>query len=193
MQTLLRWMAFGLVGLAGMTPAAAIASTLTHVPFGAPLCLSTAAPAACNDGGPSNQDYSFSFDLSGVAAADEIITGAVLTLVFSDDSGRGDGGEKARVLIDGTEAEANGDANHPLVLPLLDLSMLDDHLLSVGVRANSGDFFFGSATLALVVEPRPEDLVGDLDVLPAVTAVPLPASLVLVGLGVLALGARRRR
>lgn len=191
MQRLLRWMVFGLAGLAGMLPAVAFATTLTHVPSGAPLCLSAADPAACNGGGASIDDYSFSFDLSGVADADEIITGALLTLAFSDDGGRSDGSEKALVLIDGIEAEANADANHDFVLALLDLSVLDDLVLSVGIGANSGDFFFASASLALVVEPRPEDPV--VDVPPAVTAVPLPGSLVLVGLGLVALGARRRR
>lgn len=191
MQTLLRWMVFGLAALAGMLPAAAFATTLTHVPSGAPLCLSAAAPAACNGAGASIDDYSFGFDLSGVADADEIITGALLTLAFSDDGGRADGSEKALVLIDGIEAEAEADANHDFVLALTELSVLDDLVLSVGIGASSGDFFFASASLALVVEPRPEDPV--VDVPPAVTAVPLPGSLVLVGLGLVALGARRRR
>jgi PEP-CTERM motif len=190
MQKVLRRILVVLAGLAGMIPAVAGAVTLAHTPLGAPLCLSAGAPAACNGGGASLADYSFSFDLSGVADADEIITAATLTLNVFDDFGRGDGSDKTDLFLDGVDMEVNGDVQNDIVFVLADLGLLSDDLLSVMLRADAGDFFFGGATLTLTVEDRPEDPGQGTD--PETTAVPVPASLVLLGLGLAALAARRR-
>ena len=150
------------------------------------------APAACNLGGPSLATYAFSFDLSGVADADEIITAATLTLNVFDDFGRADGSEKIDLSLDGVDIVVNADVQHDIVHPLADLGPLSDNLLSVAFGADTGDFFFGGATLTLTVENRPADPGQGTD--PVTTSsVPVPASLVLVGLGLAALTARRRR
>ena len=70
------------------------------------------------------------------------------------------------------------------MISLADLDALSDSLL-VTLGAHTGDFFFGGASLALTVEDRPEDPV-------TTSSVPVPASLMLVGLGLAALGVRRR-
>jgi hypothetical protein len=181
-----------LAALAGMIPAGAGATTLTYTPVGAPLCISANAPAACNAGGASLTLYSFSFDLSGVADADEIITAATLTLNVWDDFGRADGSEKIDLSLEGVDIDVNGDVQNDILLSLADLGPLSDNLLSVAFGADTGDFFFGGATLTLTVENRPADPGQGTD--PVTTnSVPVPASLVLVGLGVAALAARRRR
>jgi hypothetical protein len=179
-----------LAALAGMIPAGAGATTLTHDPLGAPLCLSTSFPTACNEGGASQPSYSFSFNLSGVADADEIITAATLTLLISDDSGARDGGEKIDLFLDSVDMQVNADANHDVVFPL-DLGSLGD-TLNIILGAQTGDFFFWGATLALTVEDRPEDIVQVTDEIPAAAAVPVPPSVVLLGLGLVAVAARRR-
>jgi PEP-CTERM motif-containing protein len=189
MQNVLRRMLVVLAGLAGMIPAAAGATTLTYTLPGAPICLSANAPAACNAGGASLTAYAFSFDFPGVPGADEIITAATLTLNVWDDFGRADGSEKIDVVLDVDDILVNGDVQHDIVISLADLAPLSDHLLWVTLGAATGDFFFGGASLALTVEDRPQDE----DPAPVTTAaVPLPASLALVGLGLAALAARRR-
>jgi len=53
MQNMLRRTLVVLAALAGMVPAGVGATTLTHTPAGAPLCLSANSPTACNGGGAS--------------------------------------------------------------------------------------------------------------------------------------------
>lgn len=190
MQNVLRPMLVVLAALAGMIPAGAGATTITYTPAGAPLCLSANAPVACNAGGSSLTAYSFSFDLSGVADADEIITAASLTLLISDDSGARDASEKIDLLLDGVDMQVNADANHDLLVPL-DLGSLGN-TLSIALGAETGDFFFWGATLTLTVEDRPEEIVQVTDEIPAAAAVPVPPSVVLLGLGLVAVAARRR-
>ena len=163
--------------------------TITHTPFDAPLCLSANATAACNGGSASTATYSFSFDLSGVADADEIITAATLTLHVSDDMGRSDGSEKIDLFIDGVDMQVNGDAQNDFVISLADPGSLGD-ILEIILGADTGDYFFEGATLTLTVE----DAEGTDEIEPQVdaTAVPVPPSMVLLGLGLVAVAARRR-
>src|SRR5882724_11967807 len=193
MQNVLRRMLVVLAGLAGMIPAGAGATTLTYTLPGAPICLSANAPAACNAGGASLTAYAFSFDFPGVPGADEIITAATLTLNVWDDFGRADGSEKIDVVLDVDDILVNEDVQHDIVISLADLAPLSDHLLWVTLGAATGDFFFGGASLALTVEDRPTSGGPDEDPAPVTTAaVPLPASLALLGIGLAALAARRR-
>ena len=53
--------------------------------------------------------------------------------------------------------QVNGDVQNDLVISLADLGPLSDNLLLVILGADTGDFFFGGATLTLTVEDRPED------------------------------------
>jgi hypothetical protein len=191
MQNVLRRMLVVLAGLAGMIPAAAGATTLTYTLPGSPICLSANAPVACNAGGASLTAYAFSFDFPGVPGADEIITAATLTLNVWDDFGRADGSEKIDVVLDVDDILVNGDVQHDIVISLADLAPLSDHLLWVTLGAATGDFFFGGASLALTVEDRPGDPGTD-EIPPVTTAVPMPASLALLGIGLAALAARRR-
>jgi uncharacterized protein (TIGR03382 family) len=191
MQKVLRRMLVVLAGLAGMIPAGAGATTITYTLPGSPICLSANAPAACNAGGASVTAYSFSFDFPGVPGADEIITAATLTLNVWDDFGRADGSEKIDLVLDVDDILVNGDVQNDIVISLADLGLLSDNLLWVTLGADTGDFFFGGASLALTVEDRPEDPGQGTD--PVTTnSVPVPASLMLVGLGLAALGVRRR-
>ena len=184
MQNMLRRTLVVLAGLAGMIPAGAGAMTITHTPVGAPLCLSASAPAACNAGGASAATYSFSFDLSGVA--DEILA-ATLTLQLSDDMGRSDGSEKIDLLVNGVDLQVNGDANSDFVISLADPGSLGG-TLNIILGAETGDYFFAGATLTLTVEEQGTDEIPALDA----AAVPVPPSMVLLGLGLVAVAARRR-
>ena len=190
MQNVLRPMLVVLAALAGMIPAGAGATTLTDIPAGAPLCLSASSPTACNAGGASQPTYSFSFDLSGIADPDEIITAATLTLLIADDSGARDGSEKIDLFLDGVDMLVNADANHDLLVPL-DLGSLGN-TLNITLGAETGDFFFAGASLTLTVEDRPEEIVEVTDEIPAAAAVPVPPTVVLLGLGLVAMAARRR-
>lgn len=186
---------FWVIGLASMTGIFAVgadAATLTHTPAGAPLCLSVDAPTACNAGGASTHDYTFTIDVSGAIDVDHTISGATLSLNLFDDFGRADGSEKLQLFLDGVQVPADGDVQHDLVLPLADLGSLDDALLTVLLRADTGDFFFGGATLTLLLAERvetPNDIVPPG---PTASPVPLPGTLVLLGLGAAALMIRRR-
>ena len=182
MQKVLRRMLVVIAGLAGMIPAGAGATTITYTLSGAPICLSANAPAPCNEGGASLTAYAFSFNFPGVPGADEIITAATLTLDVWDDFGRSDGSEKIDLVLDVDDILVNGDVQNDIVISLADLDALSDNLL-VTLGADTGDFFFGGASLALTVEDRPEE---------DVSSVPLPATLVLLGLGLVAVAVRRR-
>jgi hypothetical protein len=193
MHKLLRRMLVVLAGLGGITPVGAGAVELPHIPLDAPVCLSVNAPAPCNGsgGGASFADYSFSFDLSGVVGADEVITAATLSLYLSDDRGSSDGSDKLDLFLDLVDMQVTGDVQNDLVLPLIDLSLLGDGLLHVQLLAQTGDFFFEGASLTPTVEDREQDPGSD-PIETTTTAVPVPAPLVLVGLGLVALAARRR-
>ena len=189
MQKVLGLMLVALAGLAGMVPAGAGATTLEHIPLGAPLCLSTSA-SPCNGGSASQLEDSYTFDLSALVGADQIITAASLTLDLLDDFGQADGSDKLYLFLDGIDMEVTGDTQNDLLLALIDLSPLSDESLTVLVRARTGDFFYGDATLTFTVEDRPTD--PGQEEIPGPTSVPLPTSLALLGLGLAALAVRRR-
>ena len=190
-QKMRRLMLVGFAAVIALAPVAAGAVTLTHTPVGAPLCLSANAPTACNGGVASIDHYDFNFDISGVVGADQIITDALLTLNLFDDQGKADGSEKLTLHLDGDLVPTSGDVQHDLGLTL-NVSLLDDNHLyvSLGVDGTSGDYYFGWSTLAMTLADRPGDIVPGGD--PGTSAVPLPASLVLLGLGLGAAAARRR-
>ncbi|HKZ06428.1 MAG TPA: hypothetical protein VJU81_13225 [Methylomirabilota bacterium] len=184
MQKMRRLVLVGIAAVIGLAPAAAGAVTLTHTPVDAPLCMSANAPTACNGGVASIDHYDFSFDISSVVGADQLITDALLTLNLFDDQGRADGSEKLTLHLDGDLVPTPGDVQNNLGVTLT-LSLLDDNLLNVslGVDGTSGDYYFGWSTLDLTLEDRP-DPVDDIVPDPITTrAVPLPASLILLGLG----------
>ena len=189
-QKMRRLMLIGIAAVIGLAPVAAGAVTLTHTPTGAPLCLSANAPTACNGGIASITHYDFSFDISGYVGADQEITDALLTLNLFDDFGKADGSEKLTLRLDGDLVPTSGDVQNDLGLTV-DLSLLGDNILyvSLGVDGASGDYYFGWSTLDLTLQDRP-DPVGD--TLPPTSAVPLPASLILLGFGLSAAAVARR-
>lgn len=187
MQKMRRLMLVGFASFIGLAPVTAGAVILTHDP-GAPVCLSAGAPAPCNGSAvPSVDHYDFSFDLTGVVGADQIITDALLTLVLSDDKGQADGNEFMTLHLDGNLVPTAGDVQNNLEDLTVDLALLSDNILHVKLGVNGdGDYFFGGSTLDLTLEDRPGDPVPD-----PTRAVPVPASLVLLGLGLGAAAARR--
>jgi len=183
----------GFASVVALAPVAAGAVTLTHTPVGAPICLSAVAPIACNGGVASITHYDFTFDVSGVVDADHIITDALLTLNVFDDKGKADASEKMTLHLDGGLLPIAGDVQNDLDLTV-NLTLLDDSLLhvSLGVDGASGDYFFGWSTLALTLEDRPDPVNDIVPTGDSSRAVPGPASLVLLGLGLGAAAVRRR-
>ncbi len=184
-----------IAGLLLILPTPARAVTLEGSPSG-PLCLSAYPPNPCNDGPDSLGFLDVTFDLSGLALPDgEIITGATLHLLLSDDFGQADGTEKISLVVGGVTLLYNADAGHDALIALADLSALGDVPLTVEISAARGDFFFGGAELLIETGPAPagpEDIsvVTNADVTTGV--VPSPAPLLLMGLGVAALAWLRR-
>jgi hypothetical protein len=192
-QKMRRLILVGFASVVALAPAAAGAVTLTHTPVGGPLCLSAVAPTACNGGVASIDHYDFTFDISGVVGADQLITDALLTLNVFDDKGKADASEKMTLHLDGNLVATPGDVQNDLALTL-NLSLLDDNHLSVrlGVDGASGDYYFGWSTLALTLEDRPDPVNDIVPTGDTTRAVPVPASLVLLGLGLGAAALRRR-
>jgi hypothetical protein len=102
--------------------------------------------------------------------------------------GRADGSEKIDLTVNGVDLQVNGDANSDFVIALADPGSLSG-ILNITVGADTGDYFFAGATLALTVEAAG----GTDEIQPlADAAVPVPPSMVLLGLGLVAVATRRR-
>lgn len=179
------------LGAPGEAPAAPI-TFIEDTPSGLHECLSVAHPTACNGSvGASDLSYMFTLDISDNPGytSGMLITSADLVLHLSDDGGSGEGGEKIFLTLDGDPVTYTDNANHDAVITLSDFTNLAGAgTLIVVIGASVGDFFFDGARLTVVGDP-PD---GSTDGSPSAAAVPAPAALVVLALGLAGTAWRRR-
>jgi hypothetical protein len=191
----------GALGSLAALPGAALAASVVFTDIEGPglhQCISASA-AACAGGSPSSGSATLTMDITEHGfVAGSLITEATLTLTLADDGGAGDGSEKLDLELDGVTVQSNANVNHSIVITFSDFDDLADGLLTVELSARSGDFFLEAATLAVVDDPAEGTTGSDQgttgsDQQPAApTAVPAPAAVVLLAVGLLGMGWKRR-
>jgi hypothetical protein len=199
MKRLLGFVAGALGSLAAL-PGAALAASVVFTDIQGPglhQCISASA-AACAGGSPSSGSVTFTMNITehGFLPGSSLITEATLILTFADDGGAGDGSEKLDLKLDGVTVQSNANVNHDLEITFSDFTDLADGLLTVEIVGRSGDFFLLGATLRVVGGPPttgPDGGTTGGGQQPAgPTAVPAPAAAVLLAVGALGMGWKRR-
>ena len=195
----------GALGSLAALPGAALAASVVFTDIEGPglhKCLSASA-AACAGGSPSSGSATLTMDITEHGfVPGSLITEATLILTLADDGGAGDGSEKLDLDVDGVTVQSNANVNHSIVITFSDFDDLADGLLTVELSARSGDFFLEKATLK-VVDDVPttgsdqattgsDQVTAGSDQSTGPTAVPAPAAMVLLAVGLMGMGWKRR-
>lgn len=139
--------------------------------------------------GGSCDDLTFTHWLDGFNAVTDTLRDASLTLTFHDDDDNS--AEKFRFYVDLISGDGTVTSESVVGEPsrwFMDvLSMLGDNQLSLGLSTKAGDFVFEQSVLSVTVDR------AALDSAAAPAPVPEPATMTLLGTGLLAAAWRGRR